>query len=83
MVRTQIQLTTHQTKLLKSMAAARGVSMAELIRQSVDSFVSRETTPSREALVARAKAAVGKFKAGPAPVSVQHDKYLAEAYLPR
>jgi len=83
MVRTQIQLTPQQAEILKSMAAHKGVSMAELIRQSVDQFVQRESAPSRDELVARAKAAVGKFRAGAAPVSANHDEYLADAYLSR
>lgn len=36
MIRTQIQLTEEQARALKALAAARHVSVAELIRQSVD-----------------------------------------------
>jgi predicted nucleic acid-binding protein len=39
MIRTQIQLTEEQSKTLKEMAQERGVSMAELIRQSIDNFI--------------------------------------------
>ena len=36
MIRTQIQLSEKQAKALKSLAAGRNVSVAELIRQAVD-----------------------------------------------
>jgi len=36
MVRTQIQLTEEQARALKEIAAARGESMAEVIRRAVD-----------------------------------------------
>ncbi len=83
MVRTQIQLTAEQAAVLKQLAATRGISMAELIRQSVDRFVKSEGTPSREELVKRAKAAVGKFKTRSGAVSSNHDRYLADAFLHR
>jgi 16S rRNA U516 pseudouridylate synthase RsuA-like enzyme len=35
MIRTQIQLTEKQAKLLKDMAKAKNVSVSELIRQSI------------------------------------------------
>lgn len=38
MVRTQVQLTEAQIRALKRLETDRGVSMAELIRQSVFSF---------------------------------------------
>jgi predicted DNA-binding protein len=41
MIRTQIQLTEEQAARLKAVAARRGISMAEVIRQAVDSAVSR------------------------------------------
>ena len=50
MVRTQIQLTEQQAELLKAAAARRGVSMAELIRQSVDHLLENSGMPSPEEL---------------------------------
>ena len=39
MVRTQIQLTKQQSATLRKLAASRGVSAAELIRQGVDLYL--------------------------------------------
>lgn len=83
MVRTQIQLTEEQVSALRTMSAARRVSIAQLIRASVDSFVRREAASSREAIVARAKSAAGRFASGASDVSSNHDKYLAEAFRKR
>ena len=40
MVRTQIQLTEEQARRLRAMSAEQGVSMAELIRRSVDALLN-------------------------------------------
>ena len=42
LVRTQIQLTEEQAVKLKRMAAERGVSMAEVIRDAVDRLPDRD-----------------------------------------
>ena len=80
MIRTQIQLTEEQVASLRALSVARQVSMAELIRKSVDSMVLRERGAGREAIVARAKAAAGRFSSGTANGSVEHDRHLAEAF---
>lgn len=80
MVRTQIQLTEVQAATLRSMAANRRVPVAELIRMSIDHFVEREAASSREALVARAKNAVGRFSSESADGSSNHDEHLANAF---
>jgi Arc/MetJ-type ribon-helix-helix transcriptional regulator len=76
-VRTQIQLTEEQACQLKAIAARRGVSMAELIRQAVEK-VLEET--QRHEKRRRALEVVGKFP-GPSDLSTNHDRYLAEDYL--
>jgi hypothetical protein len=78
MIRTQIQLTDEQTRRLKSLAAERGVSVAELIREAVDRHLFMRITPAgrRE----RAIASVGGFHSGLTDVSERHDEDLAEAY---
>jgi len=79
MIRTQIQLTEEQARRLKRIAAERGVSVAEVIREAVDRLPDRDDRAERWA---RALAAVGKGhdREGATDVSVRHDDYLAEAY---
>lgn len=80
MVRTQIQLTEYQAKALKELAAATERSMAELIRQSVDAFLRSSAHSSRQERKRRALAAVGRFRSGATDLSVNHDRYLSEAF---
>lgn len=81
MVRTQIQLTERQARELKRIAAAKGVSMAEVIREAVDERIRAGIVPvSREERVKRALAVLGKFRSGIKDLSTAHDKYLAEDY---
>lgn len=79
MVRTQIQLTERQVQGLKSLAAARGVSMAELIRESVDRLIETPTAIDPEERKRRALAIIGIVSDVP-DLGVNHDEYLAEAY---
>lgn len=81
MVRMQIQLTEEQAAELRRRAAARRVSIAALVREAVDRELGREGT--RQAAWERALAAVGRHRSGQDDVSVAHDEYLADAYLPR
>jgi hypothetical protein len=80
MIRTQIQLTQHQSQALKSLAAQRGISIAELIRQSVDNLIQASGDVSDDERNRRAVAAAGRFRSGHTDLSVDHDRYLAEAY---
>ena len=80
MVRTQIQLTEQQAAALRAMSAARRVSVAELIRVSIDSFVRKESGRSRESIIARAKSAAGRYASASTDGSTEHDRYLADAY---
>ena len=80
MVRTQIQLTEQQARELKELAAAKEQSMAELIRQSVDAFLRSRAHRSRQDRKRRALAAVGRFRSDVTDLSVNHDRYLSEAF---
>jgi hypothetical protein len=80
MIRTQIQLTERQTQRLKALAKERGVSMAELIRQSVDKLLDSREMLDWEDRKRRAIAAAGKFRSGLPDLATNHDRYLAEAY---
>jgi len=80
MVRTQIQLTEEQAQILKEMSREKGVSMAELIRQSIDSFIRFRNQPTLAEKRQKALAIVGQFSSGVPDLSTEHDRYLAEAY---
>lgn len=78
MIRTQIQLTEDQATRLKDAAAREGVSVAELIRRSVDEHLSRVSGHDRWE---RARSIVGKFRSkSPDALGRDHDRYLDEAY---
>jgi Arc/MetJ-type ribon-helix-helix transcriptional regulator len=80
MVRTQVQLTEHQSQMLKAIAASRGLSVADLVRQAVDTLLANQPMISMEERRRRAIAAAGKFNSGLPDVGTNHDHYLAEAY---
>lgn len=80
MVRTQIQLTEEQSRILKRMAFERGVSMAELIRQSVDLFIRSAGELTPEQMRQRALSVVGIASSGVSDFGREHDRYLDEAY---
>jgi hypothetical protein len=82
MVRTQIQLTEAQAEALRRLAAERGVSMAELVRQSVDDLLRRSDAVDRREVRRRAIAAAGTMNSGIPDLARRHDEYLAEAYDP-
>jgi Arc/MetJ-type ribon-helix-helix transcriptional regulator len=79
MIRTQIQLTEEQAAGLKRLAAERGVSMAEVVREAVDEKLSGD---QHEARWQRALGVIGKFRdrEGKTDVAERHDDYLADAF---
>jgi len=80
MVRTQIQLSEEQKKKLKKIAAERGVSIAELIRQGVDRILEAYGRPERGEMLQRAAAAAGRFRSGETSVAKDHDRHLDRAF---
>ena len=80
MVRTQIQLTEKQAREIKRLAAEKNVSIAELIRQSVELLLKSPSLMDREGQTARAKAAAEKHRSDRTDVSRNHDSYLEEVY---
>ena len=80
MVRTQIQLTEDQSKALHELAAERGVSVAQLVREGVDAVIRQSARPSWEERKRRALAIVGRFH-GPSDLSERHDDYFVESIL--
>ena len=82
MVRTQIQLTETQAASLRSAAARKGISMAELIRQAIDATLAGKMERSEDELRQRAMAAAGVFHSGRKDVAERHDALLAEDFTP-
>lgn len=80
MVRTQIQLTEEQAKIIKKIARSRHLSVAELIRQAVDNIIKTSMVVDIEERRKRALDVVGRFSSGKQDISREHDKYLAEAF---
>ncbi|HHT9108543.1 MAG TPA: CopG family transcriptional regulator [Candidatus Wunengus sp. YC63] len=80
MVRTQIQLTEEQVKALKKIALSRHLSIAELIRQAVDTVIRTNTMVDIEERRKRAIDIVGRFSSGKRDISRKHDTYLVEAF---
>ena len=78
MIRTQIQLTEKQAKILKDMAKAKKVSVAELIRQGIGLLLKNSSIVDTEERKKRALQAIGKFRSGMTDVSEKHDEYLGE-----
>jgi hypothetical protein len=79
MVRTQVQLTDDQMRTLKRLAADRGLSVAELVRQGVDLLVKSAGAGNHEEQHRRALAAAGRFHSGLGDLAIEHDRYLARA----
>lgn len=80
MVRTQVQLTDEQIEALRKLSAATGRSIADLVRQGVDSYLSTKPALRPAQQVERALRVAGRFSSGAADGSTHHDRYLAEAF---
>jgi len=80
MVRTQVQLTEQQIEELRKLSVSSGRSVADLVRQGVDSLLQAKSTPRPAHQVERALRVAGKFSSGSTDVSTHHDRYLAEAF---
>ncbi|MCL6613036.1 MAG: ribbon-helix-helix domain-containing protein [Firmicutes bacterium] len=76
MIRTQVQLTEDQVRALRFLAGERGVSMAELIRASVEHYLREVGDKTDDELVARAKEVAGKFRSGLPDLAENHDRYI-------
>ena len=78
MIRTQIQLSEEQARELKAEAAARHTSMADLVRQAVDQWLSCARSSSYQERRRRALGVAGKFKTGITDLGANHDRHLGE-----
>ena len=65
---------------LRRLAAEKGLSIAELIRQGVDAYLRSQQRVDREELISRARKIRGKYFSGHHDISENHDEYLAEDF---
>lgn len=80
MIRTQVRLTVEQMEALRRLAQDEGRSIADLVREGVNSYLRNQHGPSREERIQRALHVVGKFASRCFDVSAERDRYLAEAF---
>lgn len=72
LTRAQIYLEPEQHRLLKKEAEAKGISLAELLRQMAWEHLRAE--PTRKDFLS----VVGLGKSGKTSISEEHDRYIAE-----
>lgn len=83
MIRTVIQLTEEQHRILKELAAEYNVSMSEMVRRSVEQMAKNNPkVRSREEIRRRALSWIGiaHDRDGVDDLSINHDQYLEEIY---
>jgi hypothetical protein len=71
--RTQVYLEPEQHRLLKKEAEAKGISLAELLRQLANQHLRKDPTREDFARI------VGLGKSGCADAAEEHDRYIGEA----
>lgn len=81
MLRTQVQFTEEQYRKIRLLAQRRGVSISQVVRESVARHLDAETYDS-DTLYSRASEVVGKYddREGREDLSLDHDAYLDEAF---
>jgi predicted DNA-binding protein len=81
MVRTQVQFTDEQIRSLRRLSTTTGRSVADLVREGVERYITATNQPEADERRKRALRALGRFRSsGPGDVSIRHDHYLAEAF---
>ena len=80
MIRTQIQLTEEQARVLKAQARREERSVAELVRECVAEYLARRRTPDVQELARRARSLKGRFRSGATDLAEAHDRHLDEAF---
>ena len=80
MVRTQIQLTEEQARAVRELAQREGRSMADIVRESLETRLRQRNVIDREELKRRALAVAGRFRSGVSDLGEHHDRYAAESF---
>jgi hypothetical protein len=79
----QVYLTVPDRRLLKEVAAAAGVSGAEVLRRGLRRMAGEVLSDRNPAMQILEEMNAAKWPEGtPTDVALNHDKYLAEAYVP-
>jgi len=79
-IRTHVRLTQEQIRGLRLLAAQKKKSIADLVRQGVELYLSQEAQSGKAYRVQQALQAAGKFSSGTADGSPHHDRHLVDAY---
>lgn len=80
MLKTQIMVSEEQLRRLRELARARGVSVAQLVREALDDALARHGVRDAGELRRKAAAAAGRFRSGRRDGAERHDDHLAEAF---
>lgn len=76
MERIQVQFTAEQLEQLREVAAARRVSIAQVVRESVDAQLAVSEWQRQRALEH-----IGGFRSGREDVASRHDDHLADSFV--
>lgn len=81
MLRTQVQFTETQYRRLRLLAQRRGVSISQVVRESVQQHLDAETHDA-DAMYSRAAEIVGVYddRENRDDLATNHDDYLDETY---
>jgi hypothetical protein len=82
-VRAQIQFYPEQLSQIRDLAGAAGVSVAEVVRRSVDYYIEQHAaTGGARAARLQAAEVAGRYGSGRDDTSERHDDALAEVFGP-
>lgn len=77
MIRTHVQLEESQIQWLRATAQDTGLSMSQLVRDSISLFQKKKNHSENKQ---KALQAAGRFASGKQDTAHNHDKYLTEIY---
>lgn len=80
MVRVQAQLTEEQAARLRRLGAARGVSVAALLREGADRVLAEDSDDREESWRRFWKGMESAGSSGLGDVAREHDRYLDDAF---